>query len=273
MSPTLLDASTYLELAVKECGREVCIADKVVHFTAKDYCLIHYVYSGEGELVAGGKSYRLNPGDCFLIPPGKSATYHSYPDNPWSYFWLGIGGTKSAALLERSGFDEAHPVHHDAGRQWKKRFEAIYESYFTKGTFGLDALGEALLLLDAMSASSEQPKKDERPAEKGHIQAAKAYIRNNFQFPITITDVSRSVGVNPNYLANLFAKRGEKSPKAYLTEVRMVTAGKLLTEGEASVTEIARAVGYSSPLHFSKAFSAYYGHSPLRHRSLGGKSK
>ena len=267
--PSVLDVSSYLELSLQEAGREICIADKHIVFTPKGYPLLHYVYAGQGEFIYRGKKYLLKAGDCFLIPSGEDATYRPSSENPWSYFWVGLGGSKSEGLLESAGFSSENPVRHDKSKTWKGRFEAIYESYFLNGVFGLDCLAEAYHLFAEMIGAKRDVSL-EAATERGHIQAAKAYIRNNFQFPITIVDVAHSVGVSPNYLANLFASRGENSPKRYLTQVRMEVASKLLLTGSSSVSDIARAVGYSSPLHFSKAFSLYYGVSPLHYRAQGG---
>ncbi len=270
MQPSILDVSYYLELALREAGREVCIADKRIHFTPKDYPVIHYVYSGQGEFIFGGRTYLLKAGDCFFIPAGEGATYLPSTENPWSYFWIGVDGSKASTLLERAGLSKNNPVLHDKTKNWKTHFESIYDSFYGKGRFEIECLGHLLLLLsDMVEGSREHSAPD--AYEKGHIQAAKAYIRNNFQFPITIVDVARSVSVSPNYLANLFAKQGEVSPKRYLTDVRMDAASKLLCSSSSSISDVSKAVGYSSPLHFSKVFTTYYGVSPLHYRNQGGK--
>lgn len=272
MQPSILDVSSYLELSLKEAGREVCIADKHIHFTPKEYPLLHYVYSGQGEFVFNGKTYLLKAGDCFFIPAGESATYLPSSENPWSYFWIGIDGTKAISLLERAGLSKNNPVLHDKTKNWKTHFESIYESFYEKGCFEIECLGHVFLLIADMIRGSQEPLSP-NAYEKGHIQAAKAYIRNNFQFPITIVDVANSVSVSPNYLANLFAKQGEVSPKRYLTDVRMDAASRLLCSSSSSISDVSKAVGYSSPLHFSKVFTTYYGVSPLHYRLQGGKNQ
>ena len=268
-SPTV-DVTSFLDVSILEAGREVCIADKSISFTPKPYPLIHYVYAGMGSFQYEGKSYQLKAGDCFLIPAGETASYRAYPEQPWSYYWIGIGGAKGSALLAYAGFGQGRPVLHDKALAWKRFFEGIYESYYQKGAFDLKSLSNVYGLLAAMSASTKTGGVKE--SERGHILAAKSYIRNNFQFPITMTDVARSVGVSPNYLANLFQREGEPSPKAFLTNTRMEAASTMLLSSSSSVAEIAHAVGYLSPLHFSKAFKLHFGCSPLHYRSKGGNS-
>lgn len=272
MNHSVLDVSSYLELSLQEAGRETCIADKHIRFTPKEYPVIHYVYSGQGQFTYGGKTYLLKPGDCFFIPGGEEAIYRPYSENPWSYFWIGLDGTKANTLIARAGFSKNNPILHDKRKKWKAKFEAIHEDYYVKGRFEIEALGHAYLLLAEMVADNRDVDIN-AASERGHIQAAKAYINNNFQFPITILDVARSVSVSPNYLANLFAKQGEVSPKRYLTVVRMEAASRLLLTSSSNITDVSKAVGYSSPLHFSKVFTNYYGISPLHYRLQGGNKK
>lgn len=241
---------------------------KSVEFTPKDYAIVHYVYAGKGKFEIGDKKYSLSEGDAFLIPPGQTARYEPSPSDPWSYFWIGIGGTNAMVLLNDSSLSESSPVYHDGKKELLKFFSSIHSSYFAKGYFSLDCLGQAYLLLDALNRKKDKSKTS--PSEKGHIQEAKEYILNNFQIQITIVDVARSVGVNPNYLANLFAQYGEISPKAFLTEVRMKEAARLLRHSDANIGEVAKAVGYPSPLHFSQSFKSHYGVSPLHYRKKGG---
>ncbi len=270
MDLSLVDSSSFLDVSVAEAGRETCIADKNIVFTPKPYATLHYVYAGRGIFTRNGVSYRLKAGDCFLIRAGDSASYQAEKDNPWSYLWVGLGGSRINALLNLAGFSQEVPVLHDQKKEGRSHFEAIYESYFLNGKFGLDCLAEAYALLDKMVKGKETPKQFK---EKGHIQAAKAFIANNYQFKISILDVARSIGVSPNYLANLFKREGEENPKTLLTRLRMEEAARLLSFTSRSITEVAISVGYPNPLHFSKAFHAYYGLSPQAYRQENRRTK
>ena len=54
----------------------------------------------------------------------------------------------------------------------------------------------------------------------------------------------------------------------YLIKLRMEAAAKRFSETDESVATVAKYVGYKDPLHFSKAFHAYYGMSPSRYRGI-----
>ena len=268
MTYPLWDGSRYIEVNVQEAGREVCIAGKTIHFDPKSYPILHYVYAGKGKLEYRGKSYNLRSGDCFYIAPGEVATYSASEDDPWSYFWIGLGGTKAQPLLESVEFSHDKPVQRDTEKAWKRYFEAVYESYFGEGEFSLACLGNAYLLINSLASGKNMLSYE---LEKGHISAAKAFIRNNYQFPITMVDVAKSVGVTSNYLANLFQSEGECTPKSYLIQVRMEAATKMLMETDYPIGDIARSCGYKNPLHFSKAYKDYSGMSPLHYRNKGEK--
>ena len=52
----------------------------------------------------------------------------------------------------------------------------------------------------------------------------------------------------------------------FLTSWRMALAADLIMEPDATVTSVARAVGYGSPFTFSTAFKRRYGESPRAYR-------
>lgn len=54
----------------------------------------------------------------------------------------------------------------------------------------------------------------------------------------------------------------ELSPKDFIKSMRMKHAAKLLKENKLSVSEVAYAVGYNNPAHFSSSFKGYYGVTP-----------
>ena len=69
----------------------------------------------------------------------------------------------------------------------------------------------------------------------------------------TLTEHS---GVSASQLSRLFRSAGASAPMAYVTEVRMAQARALLTETDLPIGQIARAVGYPDPYHFSRRFAA-----------------
>ncbi|WP_338882433.1 AraC family transcriptional regulator [Xenorhabdus sp. TH1] len=82
-------------------------------------------------------------------------------------------------------------------------------------------------------------------------------INNDYHHPWTIKSLSRAVGLNERKLKEGFRAVVFRTFHQYLENVRMTTAEDLLKKGM-SVIEVAAAVGYSSPSHFSKRFRQHY---------------
>lgn len=73
-------------------------------------------------------------------------------------------------------------------------------------------------------------------------------------------------GYNYSYLSALFKRSTGSTLAEYLRAARWRVARLLLREGEATITEIAEMVGYSSVYVFSRAYRAHFGLPPSRDR-------
>ncbi|PHM56612.1 helix-turn-helix transcriptional regulator [Xenorhabdus sp. KK7.4] len=82
-------------------------------------------------------------------------------------------------------------------------------------------------------------------------------INSDYHSPWTIKSLSRAVGLNERKLKEGFRAVVFSTFHQYLENVRMTTAEDLLKKGM-GVIEVATAVGYSSPSHFSKRFRQHY---------------
>lgn len=84
--------------------------------------------------------------------------------------------------------------------------------------------------------------------------------------PWTVAALAAEVGVSRASLARRFTELVGEPPMAYLTGWRLALAADLLREPDATVTSVARKVGYGSPFALSAAFKRVHGVSPQEHR-------
>ncbi|WSF92991.1 AraC family transcriptional regulator [Nocardia vinacea] len=80
--------------------------------------------------------------------------------------------------------------------------------------------------------------------------------------PWTLTTLAAVAGVSRTTLAKRFAELVGEPPLAYLTDWRMTIAADLLTAPGATVSAVARRVGYADAFGFSTAFKRVRGTSP-----------
>jgi AraC-like DNA-binding protein len=98
------------------------------------------------------------------------------------------------------------------------------------------------------------------------IGKALALIHHQTDYPWTVAGLAEKVNMSRTGFAVRFSKLAGITPLDYLTKWRMEKAGALLLEGEASLDEIARRVGYESGAAFSKAFKREMGTLPGLYR-------
>jgi AraC-like DNA-binding protein len=91
----------------------------------------------------------------------------------------------------------------------------------------------------------------------------------------TIESLARKAGQSRATFAQRFHALVGEPPMQYLFRRRMREASRLLGSGQASLAQIAHAVGYRSEPAFSAAFKRYSGRSPgeYRRRQLNGMSR
>ena len=81
-----------------------------------------------------------------------------------------------------------------------------------------------------------------------------------------VQELGEIFGYNYSYLSSLFKRATGSTLADYFRASRWRVARLLLHEGEATITEIAEMVGYSSVYVFSRAYRAHFGVPPSRDR-------
>ena len=83
-------------------------------------------------------------------------------------------------------------------------------------------------------------------------------------------EVSSEVGLSAAYFSVLFKKSEGEGFAKYLINLRVEEAKRLLREGNDSVAEICRKVGYNDLKHFTHTFEKVTGVKPATYRKLYG---
>ena len=97
-------------LTLKSCG---CSATSPFHCfgpAVRPYCLIHIIRNGKGIFQIDGKTYYLQKGQGFFIPPDVLTFYQADEKDPWEYLWVGFGGSEVPDILKQVGLSSEQPV-------------------------------------------------------------------------------------------------------------------------------------------------------------------
>jgi AraC-like DNA-binding protein len=123
-----------------------------------------------------------------------------------------------------------------------------------------------LLLLQV--AESAVPLGRDRSPAWASFDRCRRYIEENYLTLRTLTEVSAGCHLDKPYICRLFKRFGRETPYGMLMRLKMDRAAELLLHSNLMVKEIATAVGFDDPYHFSRVFKRVRGLSPTDFISL-----
>lgn len=107
------------------------------------------------------------------------------------------------------------------------------------------------------------------PTDKGnfHVRRALQYMAANYAQPLTAASVASALGLSPNYFSALFREIVGASFRDQLAHIRVEESKLLLLSTDASLAEIAVAVGFADQSSFCKTFKRIMGVTPGKFRN------
>lgn len=98
--------------------------------------------------------------------------------------------------------------------------------------------------------------------EAQHAIAAREILQKHFHQKITAVDLADEIGVGEKTLKRAFKKCYGINLFGYQVQLRMERAKELLMQGDKSVKQVAKLVGYSGQSSFTRKFIRYFGSAP-----------
>lgn len=100
------------------------------------------------------------------------------------------------------------------------------------------------------------------------IHYAREILQRNFDNPPSLLNLAHQVGLNDYKLKLGFRQVFQTTVFGYLQSYRMEKARQLIAEGDLSIGQVARAVGYSHAGYFAAAFKRKFGIKPKSYSTL-----
>lgn len=135
------------------------------------------------------------------------------------------------------------------------------------------SLVDTLLVYILRSQFSESSNTWSQALTDPEIAAALHAIHERPAAPWTVEGLAHHVGMSRAAFAKRFQQLVGEPPLTYLTTWRMTTAARALREEAASLTSVARRVGYTSEYAFSRAFKRFHGVPPGAYRNRSRNSR
>jgi AraC-like DNA-binding protein len=238
-----------------------------------------YIKRGSTSWRVGDDIFDLQPGELFMTWPNE---LHGGVDgimHPCEIYWVIFSLTPEAGsfgmlpletgemlgqlnqINQRRCRVSAHIADH---------FEHLLAAVISEQPFsGLTARASMQLLLcdvlEAFSAPDADP-----PTRRGYaprIQRAIHWMHREIGHEINIEDAARIADLKSSQFRKQFQRETGFSPIEYLTRIRIQKAKGMLLETDASITDIAFSLGFSSSQYFATVFRKSTGTTPREFRN------
>ena len=228
-----------------------------------DETIVLLCTAGEGAVLLDGVWHTVGTAQCAVIPAGAAHEYRASTDDPWTIWWVHLRGS-DVAELTGPVLGTSRPV---TRLQSLDRALALFDEIVgllehrlsPAALVAASGLGWQLLTRIAVDSTV--------PAEGSALERAMRYLEDRIDGTISVGELASLVGVSGSHLSALFRRATGGGPAAFHTSVKMTRARALLDTTDASIAEVATAVGYADPLYFSRHFRRQHGVSPSGYRA------
>ena len=233
-------------------------------------------YSGSGRFNSGDTQYDVQPGSVFIARPGDVHEIESSRSEPlgiafWGFtfrpaasdgrpmaapdesgWWSGLTRPAGPVMPSRNGSPAVSD--HSARRRGGFADGRLRHRTRRTGRTLVMETARAFALDDDLAV--EPVRRDRGPLV---VEAMQRHLRDNLSRPITVRDVAAAAHLSERHAERLFHQRTGASIMSTLCRLRLELAAQLLLDPTMTVTEVARACGYSDLRPFSTAFRRHYG--------------
>jgi AraC-like DNA-binding protein len=231
-----------------------------------------YVVRGDGEFESKAVVRRkVWPGSVMWLFPGEWHRYRPRKAIGWDEYWISFGGGQIEQLADR-GFISPEQAVLDTGVD-----DAILRPYLAAlDRVRTDPIGcqqlisvNVLEILAAALAALRRQRSSGR--NETIVREAKALLEQNAAKATSMEKLAQHFQLSEKHFRRLFKSHTGLSPYQYYLQTRIHRAKEMLLGTTMSIKEIASALHFENPFHFSKAFKEKAGMSPSQWR--GGTSR
>jgi AraC-like DNA-binding protein len=238
--------------------------------------VICLILQGRTETSNGIEIVDHGPGDVFLVNrdlPVVSRITHASPEAPYLAVILKVDLGLVRALQEQTtnlAFGQSNGLSIAAGRadqelvRTLERYLDLLDKPLDAQVLGSSILHEIhyrLLLSPAGRMLLSLPLAD---SHANQIAKAIVMLRRDFCAPLKLSKLAKAAGMSATSFHQYFKAATGTTPLQYQKDLRLITARALLAERRKTVTEVAFAVGYESPTHFSRDYKRKFNNAPGR---------
>lgn len=250
------------QLTVVCGGLECCTPDFAIHRETFPFFSIEYVLRGRGELKLRGRTHVLEPGRVFSYGPGIPHHIEGNRADPLVKYFVDFSGLRAGELLRSCGLAQAGVAQVFPSNTLSPLFNELIQSGQNTGPGSAALCTKLLECLVLRLESANAPLQSAEKVAFTTYQKCRRHIEQHFLRLRTLHQIAGECRTNDAYLCRLFRRYDHQSPYQYLLRLKMNYAAARLQRPGALVKQVAEAVGFGDPFHFSRVFRNVLGLSP-----------
>lgn len=221
--------------------------------------LMFYIKEGELLFEYEGRSFVAHKKDIVILDCMRPQRYQAL--TRISFYWFHFDGSASRAYFEH--FKENRGIHFQNTRGMEEHFVLIHDLMRSgcpdEGIMSVHIHRIMALLFSSVGTGGT-------PSDI--VARARVYMDAHYMEKLSAEQIAEASRVSPSHLFRLFRKETGLTPYAYLTNVRMEHAMKMLLNTSYTVEEIADYCAFCSSANFIRAFRQSTGVTPRKYRKL-----
>ncbi|KAA2243236.1 AraC family transcriptional regulator [Chitinophaga agrisoli] len=235
----------------------------------KDNILI-YCLRGKGWYRIGKRQFTVGPNQYVIIPATSlHLSYGADEADPWTIYWVHFSGQDMDGFntsLNIAPFDgpQDMPLNEKGLQIWENMYESLSMGYST------DNLINANFCLYHFVSTFIFPDKHQQrqaAAVENPITQTILYMRSRLHEKLTVEDMAAAHHLSASYFSTLFRKATGMPPIDYFIHLKIQKACLLLYQDNLKVKDVAEAIGYDDPYHFSRLFKKHMNVSPEQYKA------
>lgn len=256
-----------------------------------EYIEAVYVICGTATHSLSDRTYRVNPGDCYIIDVD---TVHSFCEDADSaeplivydlmftpeFFDKTLKGSQSLHALAGSELFSAFrglggdiSVTGGPYTAFGELFNRMYQEYRGKGNGYMEMIRAYLLqvLITALRVEDTRNGDQNTLNKKQVVQRVARYIEKHYDTRISVRELAEDIHLNPDYLGRVFKEVTGETVSQRIQKVRIGEACRFLCASEMTIADVAFCCGFNDVKFFYGVFKKYTGLNPSEYRKKNGK--
>jgi AraC-like DNA-binding protein len=256
------------EISVICGGREDCDPDYLMDRAGFPCYGLEFVAEGRGELLLDGHFHPLRAGVAFFYGPGIAHRISNSSGHPMTKYFVNFSGSRAEEILRDSGLLPGRALQTLQSASIRSLIEQMMAEGAEAGANCNELCALYLRAIILKLARDILPSPSAVADQMPQFHQWREFIDLNFRELRDLEGIAAALHVRPAQLCRVFQRYGQSGPFRYLTRRKMNHAAGLLVTTSAPVKEVADAVGYPDPYHFSRLFKKHFGHSPREYAKI-----